>query len=354
MTFADGEADYLYLSDGTKLAALKDGSGLIYCGSMVFSCSFSGTAPAVDFESTGFSAGRMVKKDGAVQPEYHVKDYLCSVRVVTDARGEVLERNDYSGYGKRLASSTGSANRYRFSGKEEQAFAGLAWQDFGARMYDPDLARWTAPDPLAEKYPGISPYVYCNDNPVNIVDTDGRDTVYVFDTPKRPLDRGVSGETYTAEAYVEIDGMINGPYRSSSYPNSKSSTDNSPGANTVNEGVMIDFNNKYGHKGGSRYGLNLVNESGQRKVGGTSPDGNYVEMTLVNVHSGYSDKGNYNSRGSDGCITIHPDDAADFFSNFTWNTGKFTGSSFGKIIIFRKNNQNRDVQYNRILKHLKQ
>ena len=169
---------YLYLSDGTKLAALKDGSGLIYCGSMVFSCSFSGTAPAVDFESTGFSAGRIVKKDGAVQPEYHVNDYLCSVRVVTDAHGEVLERNDYSGYGKRLVSSLTSpaaeiANRYRFGGKEEQGFAGVPWQDFGARMYDPDLARWTTPDPLAEKYPGISPYVYCNSNPVNFVDPDG-------------------------------------------------------------------------------------------------------------------------------------------------------------------------------------
>ena len=121
----------------------------------------------------------MVKKDGAVQPEYHVNDYLCSVRVVTDADGEVLERNDYSGFGKRLASSAvtpaaGSANRYRFSGKEEQSFAGVPWQDFGARMYDPDLARWTTPDPLAEKYPGISPYVYCNSNPVNFVDPDGR------------------------------------------------------------------------------------------------------------------------------------------------------------------------------------
>ena len=49
-----------------------------------------------------------MKKDGAVQPEYHVNDYLCSVRVVTDARGEVLERNDYSGFGKRLASSVTS------------------------------------------------------------------------------------------------------------------------------------------------------------------------------------------------------------------------------------------------------
>ncbi len=55
-----------------------------------------------------FSYGRMVKKDGAVLPEYHVNDYLCSVRVVTDARGEVLERNDYSGFGKRLASSVTS------------------------------------------------------------------------------------------------------------------------------------------------------------------------------------------------------------------------------------------------------
>ena len=186
VTFADGEAEYLYLSDGTKLAALKDGSGLIYCGSMVFSCSFSGTAPSVDFESTGFSAGRMVKKDGAVQPEYHVNDYLCSVRVVTDSRGEVLERNDYSGYGKRLSSSAvspaaGVANRYRFGGKEEQSPVGLGWLDFGARMYDADLARWTTPDPLAEKYPGISPYAYCNDNPVNFVDPDGEDPSLIWD-----------------------------------------------------------------------------------------------------------------------------------------------------------------------------
>ena len=145
----------------------------------IFPCSFSGTAPSVEFESVEFSAGRMVKKAGAVQPEYHVNDYLCSVRVVTDADGEVLERNDYSGYGKRLASSTGSANRYRFSGKEEQTFAGVPWQDFGARMYDHDLARWTTPDPLAEKYPGISPYVYCNSNPVNFVDPDGEHPVVV-------------------------------------------------------------------------------------------------------------------------------------------------------------------------------
>ena len=36
------------------------------------------------------------------------------------------------------------------------------------------MARWTTPDPLAEKYYGISPYAFCNNNPVNFVDPDGK------------------------------------------------------------------------------------------------------------------------------------------------------------------------------------
>ena len=40
-------------------------------------------------------------------------------------------------------------------------------------MYDPDLARWTTPDPLADHYPGISPYAYCACDPVNFVDPEG-------------------------------------------------------------------------------------------------------------------------------------------------------------------------------------
>ena len=192
-----GEVKYVYLADGTKLAAVKDGSGLVYCGSMVYSGSFSASSTSVEFESAEFSAGRLVKKSGSVSPEYHVNDYLCSVRVVTDARGEVLERNDYSGYGKRLSSSVtspagGVANRYRFSGKEEQGFAGVPWQDFGARMYDADLARWTTPDPLAEKYPGISPYAYCNTNPVNFVDPDGEAWETVWDVANVVYDVGAA------------------------------------------------------------------------------------------------------------------------------------------------------------------
>ena len=52
--------------------------------------------------------------------------------------------------------------------------AGLPYLDYGARFYDPATCRWLSPDPLAEKYYGLSPYGFCAGNPVNFVDPDGR------------------------------------------------------------------------------------------------------------------------------------------------------------------------------------
>ena len=46
---------------------------------------------------------------------------------------------------------------------------------FGARYYDSDLGRWTSVDPLADKYPGWSPYNYTLNNPLKYIDPDGRE-----------------------------------------------------------------------------------------------------------------------------------------------------------------------------------
>jgi hypothetical protein len=37
-----------------------------------------------------------------------------------------------------------------------------------------NTSRWLSPDPLAEKYPEYSPYVFCANNPIRFVDPDGR------------------------------------------------------------------------------------------------------------------------------------------------------------------------------------
>ncbi|MCQ2335640.1 MAG: RHS repeat-associated core domain-containing protein [Paludibacteraceae bacterium] len=61
--------------------------------------------------------------------------------------------------------------RAKHNGKELDAETGLYY--YGARYYDPTTALWLGVDPLAEKYPGVSPYVYCHGNPVVLIDEDG-------------------------------------------------------------------------------------------------------------------------------------------------------------------------------------
>ena len=112
-----------------------------------------------------------------------VKDCLGSVRSVVDlSDGTVLERNDYYAYGERVADSTmqtTSLNRWRYNAKEEQdSIASIPYLDYGARLYDPVIGRWMQQDPVAAKYPHLSPYNFCGGNPVNFVDPDGKDPIY--------------------------------------------------------------------------------------------------------------------------------------------------------------------------------
>ena len=52
---------------------------------------------------------------------------------------------------------------------------GLNWCDFGNRYLRNDGPGWMSIDPLCEKYYSISPYVYCNNNPVRYFDPTGED-----------------------------------------------------------------------------------------------------------------------------------------------------------------------------------
>ena len=175
--------NYSYLADGTKVSALRsDGSGLSYQGSLTYTC--AGGSPA-SLEGVTFPGGRFVATtDDAgtttMTPMLYASDHLGSVRsVVNGLTGETVETNDYYPFGGKWndGSSSDPTNRYRYNGKEEQAFFSSPYSDYGARQYSSASARWLALDPLANKYYGISPYAFCANNPINFVDPDGLDIV---------------------------------------------------------------------------------------------------------------------------------------------------------------------------------
>ena len=69
-----------------------------------------------------------------------------------------------------------ACDRSGANGKERDEETGYGY--FGARYMDHELmTMWLSVDPLADKYPSLSPYAYCAWNPVKLVDPDGNETM---------------------------------------------------------------------------------------------------------------------------------------------------------------------------------
>ena len=65
------------------------------------------------------------------------------------------------------------AARFTFSAKEKDAETGFSY--FGSRYYSSDLSIWLSVDPMSDKYPSLSPYSYCANNPIKLVDPNGEE-----------------------------------------------------------------------------------------------------------------------------------------------------------------------------------
>ena len=112
---------------------------------------------------------------------YFSTDHQGNVRAVYDEKGNIEQAIAYDPFGVIIPDlSTGTdIQPYLYNGKELNRVHGLNWYDYGARMYDVTLGRWTTVDPLCEKYYNVSPYAYCGNNPVNRIDLLGLDTLSV-------------------------------------------------------------------------------------------------------------------------------------------------------------------------------
>jgi len=111
--------------------------------------------------------------------------------------------NQYSNYYQILSYSTG---------KERDEETGYGY--FGARYMDHELmTMWLSVDPMADKYPSISPYAYCAWNPIKLVDPDGRDVEIIKDDENKKVTIRANfyynKKNLGSEADVFLDGFNN-------------------------------------------------------------------------------------------------------------------------------------------------
>ena len=106
---------------------------------------------------------------------YYHSDHLGSTSYITDAKANVAQFDAYLPYGELLVDEHSSTEEmpYKFNGKELDEETGLYY--YGARYMNPKTSLWYGVDALAEKYVSTDCYVYCIDNPVKFIDSDGND-----------------------------------------------------------------------------------------------------------------------------------------------------------------------------------
>jgi RHS repeat-associated protein len=134
--------------------------------------------------------------------EYVELDGLGNVRVVTDDKGNVLERHDYLPFGEEicgtlpdlvLCTSVPPGQPRRFTGKELDAETGLHY--FGARYYSAPIGRFTTVDPVYRWNDNLldpqrwNRYAYARNNPLRYVDPDGRAFIEI---PQAPLQQNAA------------------------------------------------------------------------------------------------------------------------------------------------------------------
>ena len=111
---------------------------------------------------------------------YYHTDHLGSSSYITNLDGEVVQHIEYVPFGEVFIEERNNIwnTPYLFNAKEFDEETGLYY--YGARYYDPRLSVWISTDPKQDKYPNVSSYCYVIDNPVKLIDPDGKDSYLII------------------------------------------------------------------------------------------------------------------------------------------------------------------------------
>jgi RHS repeat-associated protein len=166
---ADSSAvNYLFASDGSLARRQAGGDTAVYFNPYVE------RLPGGDLALNYLLDGSIVaRREPPFGPYYFHHDRLGSITEMTQDNGLAAELYRYDGWG-RSTTTQGQINEFRFAGGREDSSTGLV--RMGVRSLDPVLGRFISPDPLIgrpTRLLDLNPYVYAQDDPINLTDPTG-------------------------------------------------------------------------------------------------------------------------------------------------------------------------------------
>jgi RHS repeat-associated protein len=108
-----------------------------------------------------------------VEVFYFHSDHLGSSNYMSNYDGDISQHAEYLPFGELLTDEHLNSHntRYKYNGKEFDQETGNYY--YGARYFNPKTSLWLSVDPMAEKFPGWSPYAYAMHRPTVLVDPTG-------------------------------------------------------------------------------------------------------------------------------------------------------------------------------------
>ncbi|MER9934316.1 RHS repeat-associated core domain-containing protein [Mesorhizobium sp. M0088] len=139
-----------------------------------------------------------IKVTGTTKAFLH-RDHLASVRMVTDASGNIAEATNYATYGERL--NSGFQTQKSYIGERFDPETGLMY--LNDRYMDPVLGRFISPDDWDPTLPGVGTnrYAYAQNDPVNKADSNGHSLHSTDDTVSK-----LGGDSTKSSSKAGTDG----------------------------------------------------------------------------------------------------------------------------------------------------